>query len=95
MPDDDKKNARLIISQVILDMLRALKMTYPEPTDERREELLSIRERLVNRQTESGDAAHIRFGDRAIRRSLRLEVSLGWVVSKASRASFARPRRVS
>jgi hypothetical protein len=29
VPADDKENARLIISQVILDVLKDLKMAYP------------------------------------------------------------------
>jgi polyphosphate kinase 2 (PPK2 family) len=32
VPADDKENARLIISRVILDMLKELEMGYPEPT---------------------------------------------------------------
>ncbi|HZV82521.1 MAG TPA: ADP-polyphosphate phosphotransferase [Geobacteraceae bacterium] len=47
VPADDKENARLIISKVILDTLKGLKMSYPEPTKERREELLSIRKLLA------------------------------------------------
>lgn len=31
VPADDKRNARLIVSQVIADALGALKMSYPEP----------------------------------------------------------------
>jgi hypothetical protein len=31
VPADDKENARLIISQVVLDTLRDLKMAYPKP----------------------------------------------------------------
>jgi PPK2 family polyphosphate:nucleotide phosphotransferase len=46
VPADDKKNARLIISQVILDTLKDLKMHYPETTAERSKELLEIREQL-------------------------------------------------
>lgn len=46
VPADDKENARLIISQVILDTLKELRMRYPEPTNERLEELLSIRKLL-------------------------------------------------
>jgi PPK2 family polyphosphate:nucleotide phosphotransferase len=46
VPADDKENARLIISQVILDTLQELKMGYPEPTEARRNELLSIRKLL-------------------------------------------------
>ena len=47
VPADDKENARLIISQVILDTLKGLKMSYPEPTRARRKELLSIRKLLA------------------------------------------------
>ena len=45
---DDKENARLIVSQIILDTLDRLEMTYPEVNAERRKELQSIRERLTN-----------------------------------------------
>jgi PPK2 family polyphosphate:nucleotide phosphotransferase len=47
VPADDKENARLIVSQIILDTLKGLEMTYPEMSAERREELQSIRERLI------------------------------------------------
>jgi hypothetical protein len=47
VPADDKENARLIISQVILDTLKEFKMSYPEPTKARRKELLSIRKLLA------------------------------------------------
>ena len=46
VPADDKKNARLIISQVIVDTLKNLKMEYPETTGERHQELLDIRRQL-------------------------------------------------
>jgi PPK2 family polyphosphate:nucleotide phosphotransferase len=48
VPADDKENARLIVSQIILDTLNRLEMTYPEESAERRKELQSIRERLTN-----------------------------------------------
>ena len=47
VPADDKENARLIISQIILDTFKALKMHYPETDAKRRQELLSIRHRLM------------------------------------------------
>src|SRR6201984_2752453 len=47
VPADDKENARLIVSQIILDTLNGLEMTYPEVSDARREELQAIRERLT------------------------------------------------
>ena len=47
VPADDKKNARLIISEIILDVFRRLKMSYPETTPARRRELLAIRKQLV------------------------------------------------
>ena len=47
VPADDKENARLIVSQIILDTLNGLEMTYPEVSAQRRQELQSIRERLI------------------------------------------------
>jgi PPK2 family polyphosphate:nucleotide phosphotransferase len=48
IPADDKENARLIVSQIVLDAFEGLKMTYPKTTTERHAELLSIREQLAN-----------------------------------------------
>jgi PPK2 family polyphosphate:nucleotide phosphotransferase len=36
VPADDKKNARLIISEILLDVFKGLKMAYPEATARRR-----------------------------------------------------------
>ena len=47
VPADDKENARLIVSQIVLDALSALKMAYPKTTAKRRRELRRIRELLV------------------------------------------------
>lgn len=47
VPADDKKNARLIISNVILDTLKSLGMSYPKPTKARQKELQAIRKRLA------------------------------------------------
>ena len=46
VPADNKKNARLIISKIILDVFNGLKMAYPKPTAKRRQELHAIRKRL-------------------------------------------------
>jgi PPK2 family polyphosphate:nucleotide phosphotransferase len=46
VPADDKENARLIVSQIVLDTLEGLKMAYPKTTAKRHAELLSIREQL-------------------------------------------------
>ena len=46
VPADDKDNARLIVSQIVLDALKELKMAYPQTTANRRRELKSIRKRL-------------------------------------------------
>jgi PPK2 family polyphosphate:nucleotide phosphotransferase len=46
VPADDKENARLIVSQIVLDTFEGLKMSWPEVSPERREELLSIRKQL-------------------------------------------------
>jgi polyphosphate kinase 2 (PPK2 family) len=46
VPADDKENARLIVSHVVLDTLDELRMSYPEINEARRRELLAIRKRL-------------------------------------------------
>jgi PPK2 family polyphosphate:nucleotide phosphotransferase len=47
VPADDKDNARLIVSQIVRDALKGLKMTYPKTTAKRRRELDSIRKLLT------------------------------------------------
>ena len=47
VPADDKDNARLIVSQIVLDALKELKMAYPRTTAKRRRELESIRKLLA------------------------------------------------
>jgi PPK2 family polyphosphate:nucleotide phosphotransferase len=46
VPADDKENARLIVSQIVLDAFNELKMAYPRTTAKRRRELKSIRKLL-------------------------------------------------
>jgi len=46
VPADDKKNARLIVSQIIVDTLKGLNMEYPKVDPDRRRELLSFRKSL-------------------------------------------------
>jgi len=48
VPADDKENARLIISQIILGALKELNMSYPKPDPGRRRELQSLRKRLAS-----------------------------------------------
>jgi PPK2 family polyphosphate:nucleotide phosphotransferase len=47
VPADDKENARLIVSQIILDTLDGLQMTYPKTSSKRERELSLIRKRLA------------------------------------------------
>jgi len=47
VPADDKENARLIVSHIILDALHGLKMSYPKSTAKRRKELQSFRKLLA------------------------------------------------
>jgi PPK2 family polyphosphate:nucleotide phosphotransferase len=47
VPADDKENARLIVSQIVVDTLEALDMHYPPTSPERRRELQAIRKRLA------------------------------------------------
>jgi len=46
VPADDKENARLIVSKIVLDTFKGLNMAYPETSAGRRQELLAIRQRL-------------------------------------------------
>jgi PPK2 family polyphosphate:nucleotide phosphotransferase len=43
VPADDKDNARLIVSRIVLDALNSLKMSYPKTTPKRKAELRAIR----------------------------------------------------
>lgn len=47
VPADDKENARLIISQIILDVFKRLKMAYPKLSGERQRELQAVRKLLA------------------------------------------------
>ena len=53
IPADDKENARLIVSRIVLDTFKAFKMRYPETDVKRRKELLSIRDRLIKESANS------------------------------------------
>ena len=46
VPADDKKNARLIVSQIILDTMKELNMSYPTVDKVRLKELQAIRKEL-------------------------------------------------
>ena len=46
VPADDKENARLIVSQIVMDTFNDLKMAYPKTSAKRRRELESIRKLL-------------------------------------------------
>jgi PPK2 family polyphosphate:nucleotide phosphotransferase len=47
VPADDKENARLIVSRIVMDALKDLKMSYPKTTAKRKAELQAIRKQLV------------------------------------------------
>ncbi len=47
VPADDKENARLIVSQIVLDTMEEFKMAYPKTTANRRLELQAIKKLLV------------------------------------------------
>jgi PPK2 family polyphosphate:nucleotide phosphotransferase len=47
IPADDKENTHLIISQIILDVLKGLKMAYPKSNAKRKQELQSFRKLLT------------------------------------------------
>ena len=43
VPADDKKNARLIILQIVLDTFHSLEMSFPKADAKRQQELLLLR----------------------------------------------------
>jgi len=47
VPADDKENARLIVSRIVMDALKELKMSYPKTTEKRKAELQAIRKLLI------------------------------------------------
>jgi len=47
VPADDKENARLIVSRIVIDAFNELKMAYPKTTGKRSRELQTIRKRLA------------------------------------------------
>jgi hypothetical protein len=47
VPADDKENARLIVSRIVVQMLKSLDMDYPKPDPARRRELLALRRLLA------------------------------------------------
>ncbi len=47
VPADDKENARLIISGIVLETFQSLELAYPKPGEEHRRELQSIRKQLL------------------------------------------------
>jgi PPK2 family polyphosphate:nucleotide phosphotransferase len=51
VPADEKENARLIVSRIVIDALKDLKMSYPKTTAKRRAELQGIRKLLVKEQS--------------------------------------------
>jgi PPK2 family polyphosphate:nucleotide phosphotransferase len=47
VPADDKMNARLIVSQIVLDTIDELKLEFPKLPAKRRKELLELRKQLA------------------------------------------------
>jgi len=47
VPADDKYNARLIVSSIVIDAMKGLKMSYPKMTRARLSELRTIRKQLA------------------------------------------------
>jgi PPK2 family polyphosphate:nucleotide phosphotransferase len=47
VPADDKANARLIVSRIVLDTLEELRLSYPKSSASRRRELRSLRKQLA------------------------------------------------
>jgi PPK2 family polyphosphate:nucleotide phosphotransferase len=49
VPADDKENARLFVSQIVVETLESLKMSFPGTDAARRRDLQSLRRRLTRR----------------------------------------------
>ena len=47
VPADDKLNERLIVSQIVLDTVGELKLSFPKTTPQHRKELLAMRKQLA------------------------------------------------
>jgi len=47
VPADDRENARLIISEIVLDAFKSLKLAYPKSSAEQQRELQLIRKQLL------------------------------------------------
>jgi PPK2 family polyphosphate:nucleotide phosphotransferase len=47
VPADDKLNARLIVSRIVIDAMKGLRLAYPKVTHARRRELHAIRRQLA------------------------------------------------
>lgn len=47
VPADNKNNARLVISSVIVETLKSMGLSYPKLSDSERREILEIKEKLV------------------------------------------------
>jgi len=46
VPADDKANARLVVSQVLVELMKALKLSYPKVDSAKRKELRALRRQL-------------------------------------------------
>jgi hypothetical protein len=47
VPADDKLNARLIVSRILVDTMEGLGLSFPKTTAARRRELSLLRKKLV------------------------------------------------
>ncbi len=54
VPADDKENARLIVSQIVLDTFEGLNLSYPKTSPAHKKELLAIREQLTKQDRGTG-----------------------------------------
>ena len=52
IPADDKKNMRLIVSQLILEKLKSLKLAYPVIDEKRMEELSKYKQIIMDQDKE-------------------------------------------
>jgi hypothetical protein len=50
VPADDKANTQLVVSRIVLDALKELKLEYPAVSSEHRKELQAARKQLAKQK---------------------------------------------
>jgi len=71
IPADDKRNARLLISQAVVETMKTLRMKFPSPTKQHRKELEQVRRMLKSEGKSRKPARSLTAGHRRATSPLR------------------------